>query len=128
MNIKIYYYKSNQNDPYNDWDVLVSHGKLNPKTNKLTGPIYPKKADLKKSGYVLLPIPSSYWDKFNIKGKEDLDIIYSILNSGFENPLSTYGMQQWIRDHHTHTSMSIGDVAVINTTMYVCDNSGWKKI
>lgn len=125
MNIKIYYYKSSHTDPYNDWDM---------KTYKK---IYPTKQDL-KTGYVLLPIPSSHWNQFDLPTtkKNVPDALFHIMNQYTTNPMARKSandpqgdkMQQWIRDHHTHTSMSVGDVVIVDGTMYVCDTMGWKEI
>ena len=69
--------------------------------------------------YVKLPIEFE---------EEDMDEIFSILNSD-KNPMGTIEMQQWIKNNGLkHTSMSVGDIIKSDKGFYVCEDIGWKRL
>jgi hypothetical protein len=43
--------------------------------------------------------------------------------------MSTKEMQKWIKENEiAHTSMSVADIVVLDDTIYICANLGWKEI
>ena len=105
MKAKIFYWKDMEK-----WYMNVMYH------NKL-----PSVADIKKD-FVELPIT------IEVKNKDELPKIFHTLNID-ENPMGTKENQQWIVDHGLrHTSMSVGDIACIDGTYYVCAPIGWKEI
>ena len=118
--IEIYHERRNKFDPHNVWGVKLYLD--NPEG-------FPTKSEVKRT-YAKLPIPQSFWKSKGIIKNIDLDEIYAVMNTG-DNPMSWNSpdgdkMQQWIKDHDTHTSTSIGDVIAINGKFYVCDK-GWPR-
>ena len=61
------------------------------------------------------------------KGKEALDFIFRLFN-GQDNPLGIPEKQDYIKKCRLHTSMSIGDVVVMNGEMWVCKFQGWERL
>jgi hypothetical protein len=138
-NIKIYYYVTNRENHYNDWDMLVTYGIPDPITGELIRdkdgeiiPVLPKKSDLNKKGYVLLPIPQSFWTEHKVSDKWE---IYKIMN-GYKNPMGRKylgdpegeKMQNFLKANHSHTSMSTGDVVMIGNVAYVLTDDDWVEI
>lgn len=72
-----------------------------------------------------------YDGKIDYPVKLDPDSIFRIFNDAdynMRNPLATPEAQEKIGDLNTHTSMSVGDIAVINDVAYLCLVAGWKVL
>ena len=105
----------------NDWDVKVNY------KNE-----FPTKADIERN-YVKLPIDQSFWDAIGLSEETFkpwvLDKIFQLMNKYGTNPMSTDEMQNWIKENKgSHTSMSVGDVIIIDNNIYVCATVGWKEV
>ena len=124
MEIKVLYPKRNEERNYlNDWDIKVSYKEQ-----------IPTKADIEKD-YKELPISKKYWSSWQLdiadpKYKESiLEEIFKLFNSYKTNPMSINEMQDWIKENKvSHTSMSVGDIVILDNDIYVCANEGWKKV
>lgn len=56
-----------------------------------------------------------------------LEGLFARFNSE-ENPLSSEEKQKLIREHNTHTSMSLGDVVKVNDKYYVAAQIGFQNL
>lgn len=124
MEIRILYPIRREERNYDkDWDVRVSY------KNE-----FPTKANIEKD-YKELPISETFW-KDSLKrlldfdsGEHLLETIFHLLNMDETNPMSTDDMQDWIRANKvSHTSMSVGDIIMLDNNIYVCADEGWKEI
>ena len=120
MKVEIKYPKRSRNRNFDkDWDVKVNYKA-----------IFPTKADIDKD-YVTLPIPNEFWAKVGVDANEKwvLDKIFGMMNKYETNPMSIPEMQDWIRSNEvSHTSMSVGDIIILDNNIYVCDVQGWKEV
>jgi hypothetical protein len=122
MEIKVLYPKRYEERNYlNDWDIKVGYKEQ-----------IPTKADIEKD-YKELPISKKYWSAWQldlIDSKEDiLEQLFLLFNRYQTNPMSTDEMQNWIKENKvSHTSMSVGDIVILDNDIYVCANEGWKKV
>jgi len=65
------------------------------------------------------------------KTLETLNRLYQVFNDYYQNPLSVsknWTAQQYVQLMKTHTSMSVGDVIVIDGTHFVVANIGFSAI
>jgi len=121
--------RKNKENMHDDWMMRVSY------KNK-----YPTREEI-DADYVTLPIPNEFWLKMNMPDEEYktaiLDAIFNIMNRYDTNPMGMTSesdehgkrMQQWLRNHDIrHTSMSVGDVIILDNNIYVCDVQGWKEV
>jgi len=134
MEIKVKYPKRvNKENMHDDWMMRVTYKSR-----------FPTKEEI-ETDYVTLPIPDDFWFKvfgdLNPKTEEDriavLDSIFSDMNRYEINPMAMKNetdvdgkkMQQWLKDNEIrHTSMSVGDVIILDNSIYVCDVQGWKEV
>ena len=122
--IKVFYCKSNEEDPYDEWDVKVSYKDT-----------FPTLSDI-ENDYVELPIPNKFWWGWGSRGWETnertLDEIFGLMNNYSRNPIADGRggeMQNWIKEHGVrHTSMSVGDAVSIGDKTFVCARFGWNKV
>ena len=55
------------------------------------------------------------------------DQAFEIFN-GDDNPFANKEIQEFIRKVCTHTSMSVGDIVVIDDIYHICENIGWRTL
>jgi len=106
---------------HDDWMMRVSYKER-----------FPTKKEI-EADYMTLPIPNDYWSKFDMPDDEYehqiLDTIFKIMNNYDINPMSTEENQQWLKDNEIrHTSMSVGDIVILDNNIYVCAVQGWKEV
>lgn len=71
-----------------------------------------------------------YDEPLNINMDNDniLNDLFELFNSETENPLSSIEYQNKIKQYHTHTSMSVGDIIKLNNDYYVVAIRGFTKL
>ena len=59
----------------------------------------------------------------------ELDDLFELLNTD-NNPLGSFERQTFIRSNFLHTSMSVGDMAIDESTglAYLCASFGWQQV
>jgi len=72
------------------------------------------------------------FDYADMKDDQICEMMFMMTNGEGDNPLSTRDRQEFIRKKGLHTSLSIGDIVLIerekSKKIYLCKSMGWEEL